>query len=298
MIVAYAFGGGLGHLTRVRSALHTLGRTGPVTYLTSSPFAADRRVVGEADVRLVPAHLAADPAALRAFIRAQLHDLEPAEVVVDAFPFGIAGELDASVAPTGTRVTHLARLLRWDHYTAVARPPASALRFDRTLVVEPLGAAHGAALSELSVETSTLALIDPDPQDPAPPVAPGAWLVVHAGAIDEVRDLLAYARDQAAAESCRPEIVLVGAPAPVDELPVIDAYPAWPLFAAAGRVFTAAGFNAMRQLAPHRDRHRILPFARRFDDQFERARRARVEPTDMVKRSDAHIAPRGARHDR
>ena len=42
MIVVYALGGGLGHLTRVRAALFTLGRHEPVTIITSSPFATDR----------------------------------------------------------------------------------------------------------------------------------------------------------------------------------------------------------------------------------------------------------------
>jgi len=39
MIVCYANGGGLGHLTRIRAYLHTTGWDGPVTILTGSPFA-------------------------------------------------------------------------------------------------------------------------------------------------------------------------------------------------------------------------------------------------------------------
>jgi hypothetical protein len=65
------------------------------------------------------------------------------------------------------------------------------------------------------------------------------------------------------------------APPAEPDLVVIDRYPVWPVHADADRVFTAAGFNAMRQLAAHRERHRFLPLPRRFDDQFERARRAR-----------------------
>lgn len=290
MIVVYAQGGGLGHLTRAHAALHTLGAHGPVTYLTSSPFATDPRVIGDASVRQVPMHLARDPGALRAFVRDQLRSLEPSELVVDAFPFGIAGELDASVVPERTRVTHLARLLRWDAYTALAPPPGAPLDFDTTYLVEPIAAEHESVLALLSTMMTPLTLIDP-PLQAAPPTVPvGAWLVVHAGAIDETRQLVAFARDQAAAETVHPALVVIATadrgatlPGTIDGAPVVETYPAWPLFAAAGRIITAAGFNAVRQLAPHRDRHRILPFPRRFDDQFERARRAR-RPDDPTSR--------------
>ena len=62
------------------------------------------------------------------------------------------------------------------------------------------------------------------------------------------------------------------------DLPVevahVDVYPAWPLFPLAERIVTAAGCNAVRQLAELRDRHHLLPFARRFDDQFQKSAKA------------------------
>ena len=55
MIVCYANGGGLGHLTRIRAYLHTRPPGGePVTILTGSPFAADPRVIGGHRVRSAP----------------------------------------------------------------------------------------------------------------------------------------------------------------------------------------------------------------------------------------------------
>ena len=103
--------------------------------------------------------------------------------------------------------------------------------------------------------------------------------MTHTGPAAEVLELVAYARDQADAEGVTPWFVVatpagVAPPAAPDLVPV-DRYPVWPLFGSADRIVTAAGFNAMRQVAPHRDRHRFLPMPRRFDDQVERARRAR-----------------------
>jgi hypothetical protein len=40
-------------------------------------------------------------------------------------------------------------------------------------------------------------------------------------------------------------------------------------------IITGCGFNAMRQTLPYRERHRFIPFPRRYDDQFLRAARRR-----------------------
>ncbi|TMQ93309.1 hypothetical protein ETD83_25660 [Actinomadura soli] len=106
MIVCYAAGDGLGHLTRLRSVLHTLRLDGPVTVVTGSPFADDPRVTG--GWRIVPALDAVDA--------------DADEVIIDAFPAGLKGDLTR--IPAGPRVTHLARLLRLSliHLSEPTRP--------------------------------------------------------------------------------------------------------------------------------------------------------------------------------
>ncbi|GGN13495.1 hypothetical protein FHR83_003741 [Actinoplanes campanulatus] len=255
MIVCYAQGGGLGHLTRIRAYLHTCHGDEPATILSTSPFTADPRVLGPH--RLLPT--------------SALPRLRPSLLVVDAFPAGIDGSLSAASVPPGTETVHLARLLRWDVYRPLM--PPDPIRYDRIWAVEDLGD------SPLSV-TGPLSLADPPASgDPDPSgVADGAWLIVHSGPPAEIQELIGYARDCADLEGARPRFVLVaphrpaGLPSGVGHL---DPYPAWPLFARAERVVTAAGFNAVRQMRPWRDRHLMLPFPRRFDDQFTRAARAR-----------------------
>jgi predicted glycosyltransferase len=46
--------------------------------------------------------------------------------------------------------------------------------------------------------------------------------------------------------------------------------PAAPRYAGAAGIVTAAGFNAVRELAPYRERHVCVPFERRLDDQRAR----------------------------
>ncbi|MGI5229005.1 hypothetical protein [Actinoallomurus sp. CA-142502] len=273
MIVCYAHGGGLGHLTRIRAYLHTRAVRGPVTILTGSPFAADPRVTGGHPVRSAPAGLGRD--GLTRWIASALVELAPAEFVVDAFPAGLTGELSARAVPPGIRVVHLARLLRWDVYRPLL--PAEPLGFDETWLVEPVAAEHEAYLRSVSAALAPLELAEPPVAAPSP-ARPGGWLVVHSGPPGETAELVAYARETAALEGVRPRLTLVSPSRPATlpyDVAHLDVYPAWPLFAGAERIVTAAGFNAVRQAAPWAGRHRMMPFPRRFDDQFARAARVR-----------------------
>ncbi|GAA1784867.1 hypothetical protein [Actinomadura chokoriensis] len=254
MIVCYAAGEGLGHLTRLRSALPTLAMDGPVTVVTGSRFAGDPRVTGGWDV--------VESAA----------GLVPDEVIVDAFPAGLKGELTRF--PPGTRVTHLARLLRWDVYRPLL--PADPPHFDRTFVLEPLDPAHETYLHDVSDEVTPLTLTDP----PSEPVDVDGWLIVHSGPDLETLELVSYAQDMASAEGVSPPITLVSPQRPHGLPPGVahlDIYPAYTPGPNVERIITAAGFNAVRQYAPWRERHRMLPFPRSLDDQFARAARARRE---------------------
>lgn len=264
MIVCYAQGGGLGHLTRIRAYLHTMHADEPATVLTTSPFAADPRVLGPH--RLMP---------LTGPLGAVLHELRPDTLVVDAFPGGINGELCAAAVPPGTRTVHLARLLRWDAYRQML--PPDELRFTHTWTVEEIDGEHRAHLERISETVAPLELSDP-PAEAGLDLAAGTWLISHAGPAAEIHELISYARECAILEGRRPRLVLTAPSRPAD-LPAdvrhIDPYPAWPLFARAERIVSAAGFNVVRQTSPWRARHRMLPFPRRWDDQFTRAARAR-----------------------
>lgn len=264
MIVAYALGGGLGHLTRVRAAAHTLGHAADeVVIATVSRWAADRRVTGGAHVVTL-----ADPGTkphreqLRSSVAALCADPGVTDLLVDAFPCGLVGELSGFDAPAHVRVTYLARLLRWDRYGRIAvtgRPP----RIDRTLRVEPLAHAHDRWCGRNGGVVDDLILADPPlRRDPgAADLAAGTWLVVHSGP-DAETDVLVHAARSAGA--ARVQVIGPGGR---------DEYPAWPLFPQAAGIITAAGFNCVRQAAPWRHKHHAVAMARRFDDQHVRAER-------------------------
>jgi len=249
-IAVYAPGAGLGHLTRVRAAHHTLTPDARLVLLTDSPFATDHRVVGDAAVHLAPSPPTPTPAGggrsdgdgsdrgsdyddgevgggsvpvagRRAWLRRTLCELAPDEVWVDAFPAGLWGEVDAGVLPWPTpRTCHLARLLRWDRYRPAL--PALPVTYDQVWwVEEPADDDHRRFIEEFSRAADLVDLrhppataLDADGTEVelAPADAP-RWVVVHSGHADETAELVRYAADLAEAESVQPALTLVR-PAP------------------------------------------------------------------------------------
>jgi len=233
-------------------------------------------VIGGIEALAIPRELERDPVACRAWIAALLEKRRPDIFCIDAFPCGIVGELGGATLPHTGETWHLARLLRWDDY---ARHATEAPRFDVTWRLEPLHSGHEAWLERASREIRDVELIDPPSNATTPAGLPeGFWLVVHSGPASEVEELASYAEDLRTAEKSRAPIV-VATLEPPESLPdgaiVMREFPASPLFAHATRIVSAAGFNVMRQARPFREKHVVMPLPRRFDDQFERARRAR-----------------------
>ena len=279
MVLYYAVGGGLGHLTRARAVVHTLGLDEPITVVSSLahgalPKAFTKSVPDTWCFEAMPTNPTRESARCR--VQELVDRLKPRRMVIDAFPGGILGELCDLRWPSTLERIHLARLLHWSRYRR--RLLGELPVFAKTLLLEPLTDEHRQGLEHRSrtMEPITLA----DPPSATPELPNGEWLVVHSQPVSEILELVAYAeqvkkrRDPDAAlrliSPCRPS-----------ELPEhvahASVYPAWPLFRHARHVVSACGFNTMRQTRPIRHKHSFLPFERALDDQFERARRRRKE---------------------
>ncbi len=266
----YAVGGGLGHLKRARRVLETLGLTSQAAIITSS---GDVFVAGA-----IPTIHVSESDSIADIIRRE----HAGRFIVDAFPCGIRGELWRAGVPPAViaagrdarrlrpgrplSLDYVARRLRWREYKHVC---SSDVHFETTYVVEELEeehfrwiATHSASVVPLKLEV---------PQERAE--QSDHWLIVHSGPVDEVRDLVEYARELAARRGESPR-VLVATRCHV-ELPSgfehVDTLP----YASAARIISAAGFNVMLETEPWREKHYVVPFPRRFDDQFARAARRR-----------------------
>lgn len=238
MILYYAMGGGLGHLSRARKAL---GDREDAVLLTASGHARDPRVTAGRPVIPVPRRLGHDRAAFRGWLAALLDELQPEELLVDAFPGGVLGELCGLELPPARLI---ARRLRWDVYARRLDGPLphyatvhvlEELGYDAPGPVEPLTLPHAAPGEPLAEEPHTL--------------------VVHAGPEAELQRLLALASGKTIVVHPRHR----------------DVYPAEPHLAHATHIITGAGFNAIHETEPFRDRHTAVAFPRELDDQHARA---------------------------
>ncbi|WP_428243603.1 hypothetical protein [Gynuella sp.] len=282
MTFIYALGGGLGHYTRARALINTLNICGPVTLVVTQPTCGSLAGFGpELQVLSPPKAMAMNPALLRQWLMQSLKQQLCRQIVVDAFPAGLFGELCDFPFPEGVELLHVARLLRWSKYQKVlqGRLPA----YHCTYVVEALTAVHHQALAGCSQTMLELTLQDPLPGptmaiDRRDNTETPLWLIVHSGPEDEILALLALAGSMAEEEGLQPKRLLLSPVRPAQlpsDIDHIHAWPAQPWFELADRIFTACGFNSMRQLLPYRHKHVFMPMERRFDDQFLRAARAR-----------------------
>jgi hypothetical protein len=284
MILYYAIGGGLGHLTRARAVIHTLPLA-DVAIMSASRFVRDARVVGDARPIEVRPELAGDRASYNRWLRATIEHLAPEAIYIDAFPAGIVGEFCDLPLPTGIPLFHIARLLRWERYREVMT--SSLPRFERSYLAEPLADEHAVTLRDASRELATIDLRDPPTtldaalreriRSIATSGAP-LWLILHSGPAREVDQLLLFADRMAFDEGVEPQLIVASQSSPASLPPRaihLDIYPADPLLPLADRIITGCGFNAMRQGGGYRSRHRFMPFPRHYDDQEARALRWR-----------------------
>ena len=264
MTLYYAVGGGLGHRNRARRVL---------TALDIDIRDADILVTSD-----LPAELEGNPEAHRRFLADRF---KGRRVIVDVFPAGIQGELSGI---EGVRFDHVARLIQWPAYRAAV--PHDPPRFETTYVVEPLTPEHETFAREASERVASLALADaPSPPAVSLPTEPFS-LIVHSGPADEVEELMAYARELhpgcfLVATCCQMEM-----PAGFERL---ETNRASDYFAAARHIVSAAGFNTMLETEPWREKHHVVPFPRRFDDQFLRAARRRERCSLASGRADPWI---------
>lgn len=257
MLLYYAAGGGLGHVTRARAFLHGARLDGVI--LTAA-------AVEGVDTLVIPEPLRRDLPAYREWLRGRGAE----HIILDTFPAGLFHEFDD--LELSCTFDYVARYLAWPRYAEMRNPP----RFATTYVLEPL---HGEQ-EQFVVARSTHIdrapkLVDPEVPGGELPVESQYSLVVHSGPASEVEELIDYARMAAkAAGESLPIVVATRAAIDVGDVIVVDAYPATSLANGAVRIITGAGFNCMRQFGGD-PRHHVVPFPRRYDDQFIRAARVR-----------------------
>lgn len=260
MILYYALGGGLGHISRSIAILNQSPWLAARTRLMVSSALAGLAVgASPCPVDQVAGAAITSKRKYAAFLSGYLKRHRARLLIVDTFPSGVAGELGW----TGLNIPALlvARHVKWRAYAKHAEG-SRGIPCSHALAVEPLDVEQEGALKnvcEVSCLDSPVLL-----EHPSGSVRKRAVIVAHSGNGAELETLMKIARERAGGEM---EVDVVS--------PANGVYPAERLIAGYSEIVSGAGYNmsALASQAPPGVTHVLCPFERRYDDQPLRARR-------------------------
>jgi len=277
MILYYAFGGGLGHLTRANALMYTFGYLPEKLYiLTSSNFA--NLIFQEKNIIKLPDELYLNPKELGAKIESIIIEYKIDIFFIDSFPSGINGELN-NFKISNCEIRYIARLLNWENYLPYICD--FNISFDSTFIIEKL---DDSQLSFILNNSKRHQYIDlkyhpsknlEKVKQILPKTELPIWLIVHSGNQDEMNQLCSYAYDLAEYEKLNPAYLIISQTDDKTEFSsglFLKYYPASDFFPFVDKIFTACGFNSMNQTKQYAYKHHFIPFKRRFDDQYTRAK--------------------------
>lgn len=273
MNLYYAMGGGLGHLTRARAFLQMLEIEAETAIITASNFADDKRVVGDVKIIHIDEEYSQNKKDYQKLLANIFDEIKPKTLFLDAFPVGIIGEF-ADFDFGEIKAHYLARLIRWENYSPLLEGFSN--KFEKTYILEELKNEHLTFIKNNSKSNENFELIYPQIEHKIPNQEKPFWLIVHSGENAETMELVNYAEEMREIESAEVKLILMSPQKLNLKIPDFiqkDIYPASRLFESAERIFTACGYNVMKQTKFFRDKHFFIPFERRFDDQFKRAAR-------------------------
>lgn len=276
MILYYAVGGGLGHLTRARSVIETIDlKEEGVIFLSACDAVTDFRVIGKCRSILLPKGLAFEPDKYRQFLLSTISKYAITELYIDTFPAGIVGEWCDFPWPKPIPIIHVARRLKWDVYqrSLSGDPP----RFEQSYFVEPLAQAQRVMLERYSNALTPMFTLQ-DPCDWKSTLSlresrilkKRPWLIIHSGSDAEILRLYEYANRHLVQDGGSSSLALVSPRLPAVLAGLVDHmnyYPATDLIQYTDRIYTGCGFNLLRQLVAFPGLHFTIPFPRKFDDQ-------------------------------
>ncbi len=293
-MIYYAIGGGLGHLTRAQAVIHTLNiNPKNIHILTALPNA--QQLCPNHSIIQVPSTLAQQPKKYQQWLQNLITTHNIQQIYLDTFPFGILGEWLPFLSNPDLQFHYIARHLQFNKYrqgmpcllsTPLSFKPSFPQSFNpsiRTLLTEPLTPSHQQWINQNSQSIQALHLQYPPIPTPTLPFSinwQNTWLIVHSQPQEEILALLQYAQQKAKRQQQSPDILVIcntPLPALPSSIKTAHIYPTYPLFKKSAQIFIAGGFNSIHQTQAFAHKRHIIPFPRRYDDQFWRTKHFTVK---------------------
>lgn len=271
MIIYYAMGSGMGHLVCTQKVLHKLNIR-EFKIFTASAFAS--LVFAPDQIIRIPTSTSPEEGFM--FLVETIKEYRAKSIFIDTFPFGIRGELDLELLASITQIHYIARYVKWPNYVMKLKLKVPIHNTYIIDILQPVQQAfidkhsHAQAildLSEVMIPSNSL----------LPDIPPNSWLIAHSRPLEEVEELVAFAQREAIKHNVSPHFLLATQTKYETtslSLPItlIPHYPIQPLFQYVDKIVTACGINIMMETLPFKEKHLFMPFPRRYDDQFLRAR--------------------------
>lgn len=285
-ILFYAQGGGLGHLQRCVKLSQSLKLNPKYIILASaSSYTKDIAEQNQITPLLIPTNFQYDLQAYQNWLAGQVQYHKITTIFIDVFPCGIIGEWNnfREVMQHFSPITfhYIGRRLKWNSYATFITNPVI---FETAYLFEELEPLHQEFINQFSKVTIKI-----------PPLKIHSktqlsvekfWLIIHSEPLEELQILIEYALEKYIIQQTEAKIVIVTQIAKdkvlhflqenySDFLPIIEIRNTLEteiLIEKAEKIFSGCGFNMMQQTHFYAHKHEFIPFERRFDDQFWRAK--------------------------
>ena len=270
MYVFYVPGGGLGHLSRTLKLIQLFDfKPEEVLIISPSIF----RSFVNARIPFLSLSWEDTPEQWSQQLIQVLKQGNIQKCYIDAFPFGLKGELLA-VYKTLPQIpfVYVARILKWQIYLKNTGGGQSIL-FEETLLLEYLYPAHASWIRANSKRCIFLQLPSPTTKKAEPFTKTPYSLLVHSGGAKEVQQLC---EKVALTLSVNEEIrIMVLTQVKVDfKHPRFEVhralFPVQQYFQHAEKIYTAAGFNLIQELDHFSEKHVAFAIDKLYDDQYYR----------------------------
>mgnify|MGYP001800208478 CR=1 FL=1 len=267
----YVFGGGMGHLSRVKKFI-SHQRINDFRIITGNSLAT--RFFKDDEIIFFTQKSKDIKLDLTNFLAEEVSSLSFEDFYVDCFPAGILYELRREFFDCKS-INYLTRRIKKNSYQF----DQVTIKYNTCIALEDLESDQLSFIESQKMYIRYISLPAPLPNSGLIPVlaskhSPPIWLIIHSSNIEEIELLILKAHQLAELESVEPKIILIsdnnsesrGVYWINNEMCPINYFPL------AEKIFTGAGFNIIHELKGYKNKHVCLPFERKYDDQKLRLR--------------------------
>ncbi|TXE11601.1 hypothetical protein FUA26_05910 [Seonamhaeicola algicola] len=268
MHVFYAQGGGLGHLTRIDALIKLLKiKPNEVVIITPSLF------VTYFNYRFVNLSWKTPAIIWTNIVLDYIKHHNITTFYVDAFPFGLKGELIPVYKKHSTlNYVYISRILKWPFYLDTIQPNIK-ITFNKTLLLEKLYNIHYNWILQHSKSIESLNIFACKPQKSKPLLASPHIIIVHSGGKNDVIKLCDFVVKNENLEQNITVFVFTQVNIKYNHAQfkiLTNFYPVSIYFKHAEKIYTGCGFNVVHELKAYKTKHVMLPFEKLYDDQHFR----------------------------